>query len=326
MARDISQETLKVGNALASVRIDEMITNLAKGIAWGQYELDQVGVNITKMMGAPGTVSIGGEQISMLEAGFTPSFYHFVDTILEMKMEVNIREEEASSTSVSTKTSRENERSSSYKFSASGSANLGFFKMKASASGGGSTKSKSAYSRAVDSTQSQKYSQDLSASSLMRTKIVPIPPPEILLERIKILLEKLRKEAEEAETASEQEALGLEKLNETKLFSLSISTDGINEEALDNPTKDVNGLLYEAFSDQEDYDLLKSMTITKKDSEEAGGVTVKKWIVKDKIENKYIISLTQEIDKDDIMAVHSGGQTQNSAFAFDDLFDLDVPQ
>ncbi|MEO9484723.1 MAG: hypothetical protein ABJG47_14790 [Ekhidna sp.] len=327
MARDISQETLKVGNALASVRIDEMILNLAKGIAWGQYELDRVGVDITKMMGAPGTVSIGGEQVSMLEAGFTPSFYHFVDTILEMKMEVNIREEESSSKSVSTKTSKEKESSSSYKFSASGSANLGLFKMKASASGGGSSKSKSAYSKAVDSTQSQKYSQDLSASSLMRTKIVPIPPPEILLERIKILLEKLRKEAEEAEVASEQEALGLK---EEKLFDLTIKTGeddlkGINEEMLNLADKNVKKRIYEAFSDQEDYELMKSMEITGKGEEEGGGLTVKKWIVKDKIENKYIIALTKEEGAEDKITVHSGGETQNSSFSFDDLLDLDVP-
>jgi hypothetical protein len=58
-------------------------------------------------------------------------------------------------------------------------------------------KNTSAYSRTMDAAHSQKFNQDLSASSLMRTKIVPVPPPELLVERIKILLDKLRKEAEE---------------------------------------------------------------------------------------------------------------------------------
>ncbi|MBC6400864.1 MAG: hypothetical protein GDA37_07630 [Ekhidna sp.] len=319
MARDISEETLKVGNAIASVRIDEMILNLAKGIAWGQFELDRVGVDITKMMGAPGTVSIGGEQISMLEAGFTPSFYHFVDTILEMKMEINIREEESSSKSVSTKTSREKEEKSHYKFKASGSIGVGPFKLSASASGGGSTSSKSAYSRSVDSTQSQKYSQDLSASSLMRTKIVPVPPPEILLERIKILLEKLRKEAEDAELASELKSL-------ENLGPILLTLNAVTPKMLDNPDRDAKKLISEEFAKKE-LDLLKSMDIVYMGEEKTDNFTRKKWIVKDKTENKYIIAQKKEGDKDSMpLTVHSGGETQKSAFSYDDLFDLDVQE
>ena len=107
---DIAEETLKVGNALCSVRIDQSILNLAKGIAWGQYELDKVGVAVSRMMGVPGMVSIGGDNLSMLEAGFLPSFYHFVDTILELKMEVNIREEQMSSSAYKETVSRSHER------------------------------------------------------------------------------------------------------------------------------------------------------------------------------------------------------------------------
>lgn len=57
------------------------------------------------------------------------------------------------------------------------------------------TGSKAAYSRTVDATHAQKYSQDLSATSLMRTKLVPKPAPDVLVERIKILLERLKEEA-----------------------------------------------------------------------------------------------------------------------------------
>ncbi|WP_421765350.1 hypothetical protein [Ekhidna sp.] len=322
MARDIAQETLKVGNALASVRIDEMIVNLAKGIAWGQYELDRVGVDITKMMGAPGTVTIGGDQISMLDAGFTPSFYHFVDTILEMKIEVNVREEESSSTNIKASQSGSVETSMSASMSGSASYNVGFFKAKMSMSASYGRKATSAYSRSLDSTSSQKYSQDLSASSLMRTKIVPIPPPELLLERIKILLEKLRKEAEEAEVASEKEALGLDKLADNKLFELT----GISPDLLDNPDRELKKVIYDAFF-KEEVELLKSVDITFKEEQKSDDekITVRKWIVKDKIENKYIIALTSEEGHSDIMSVHAAGETQKSAFSFDDLLDLDIP-
>ena len=205
MAVDIASETLKVGNALASVRIEQMILDLAKGIAWGQYELDKVGVEITKMMGVPGTVSIGGEKISMIEAGFIPSFYHFVDTILELKMEVQVREEQQTHLSLSESVQRtaETEVGAEAGFKASVSGYVA--SVEASGKASYRAKSTSAYSRAVDAGHSQKYNQDLSASSLMRTKIVPVPPPELLVERIKILLEKLRKEAGE-ELKQQQEA------------------------------------------------------------------------------------------------------------------------
>ena len=196
---DIAQETRKVGNALTSVRIDQMILNLAKGIAWGQYDLDKVGVDITKMMGAPGTVNIGGEQISMLEAGFLPSFYHFVDTILELKMEVNIREEQSSSRGFKETTQRSFETEAGAEVGFKAKAGIAIASAEVSAKAHWKTKSSSAYSRTVDARHSQTFSQDLSATSLMRTKIVPVPPPELLVERVKILLERLREDAEVAQ-------------------------------------------------------------------------------------------------------------------------------
>lgn len=202
---DIAAETLKVGNALTSVRIDNMILNLAKGIAWGQYDLDKVGVQITKMMGVPGTVSIGGEQLSMLEAGFIPSFYHFVDTIIELKMEVKIREEQSTSMAYMASTKRKSEVTTSgevgYKASAGVAAGPFTASAELSAKAGWKTKNTAAYSTSVDAKHSQSFNQDLSASSLMRTKLVPVPPPEVLVERIKILLENLRKESEDEDDA-----------------------------------------------------------------------------------------------------------------------------
>lgn len=192
---DIAEQTAKVGNALTSVKLESMILQLAKGIAWGQYELDKVGVEITKMMGAPGTVSIGGEKLSMLEAGFIPSFYHFVDTILEIKMEVNIREEQASSEATKETTSSSSESETSVETSASAKVDFWIGSAEMSVKAGYKAKNTAAYSKTVDASHSQKFSQDLSASSLMRTKIVPVPAPELLVERVKILLEKLRKEA-----------------------------------------------------------------------------------------------------------------------------------
>jgi hypothetical protein len=197
MQVDIAAETLKVGNAMASVRIDQMILNLAKGIAWGQYELDKVGVDITKMMGVPGIVSIGGEKISMLEAGFLPSFYHFVDTILEMKMEVNIREEKSSHMNYKQSMSRKMETEAGVEVSAKVKVNAYVASAEMGMKAQYKQKASSAYAQSLDAGHSQKFSQDLSASSLMRTKLVPVPAPELLVERIRILLDKLREESEQ---------------------------------------------------------------------------------------------------------------------------------
>lgn len=182
---DIAKETRKVGNALASVRIDQMIVNMAKGIAEGQFMLDQQAIKNLKLMGVPDMVSIGKEKISMLEAGFVPSFYQFVDTILELKMEVKIREEKKSSSAT--------KETKSGSVTANASAKWGWGSASVSATG--------AYSKTVDARHSQTFSQDLSAQSLMRTKLVPVPAPEPLLERIKVVLEdyKARLAAKEQE-------------------------------------------------------------------------------------------------------------------------------
>ncbi len=196
MAKDIGQETAKVGNALASVRLDQMVLNLAKGIAWGQYDLDKVGVDVTRMMGVPGTVAIGDEDLSMLETGILPSFYQFVDTILELKMEVKMREEENSHFSAKATTSRSRTEERGGEVSSRIKVKTMFASFERSQKASWKSKSTSAYSRTVDAGYSQSYGQEMSASSLMRTKVIPKPPPEVLIERIRIELDKLRREAE----------------------------------------------------------------------------------------------------------------------------------
>jgi len=186
---DIAKETRKVGNAIASVRIDQMIVNMARGIAEGQFMLDQQAIKNLKIMGVPDMVSIGNEKLSMLEAGFVPSFYQFVDTILELKIEVKIREEKKSSTAT--------KESKSGSVTANASAKWGWGSASVSATG--------AYSKTIDAKHSQTFSQDLSAQSLMRTKLVPVPAPEPLLERITIVLEDYKARLEDSRKKIEED-------------------------------------------------------------------------------------------------------------------------
>ena len=248
---DIADQTKKVGNALASVSVENMILDMAKGIAWGQYELDKVGVKVTKMMGAPGTVSIGGENLSMLEAGFIPSFYHFVDTILELKMEVNIREEEREEFKTSETKKKGTEFGAYGEVSGKGKGSIGIASAEAGFKAGFNFKTTNAYSKTVDASHTQQFSQDLSASSLMRTKLVPKPAPEMLVERIKMLVDKLRQDAEDgstteavsiAEAAAKQDpVIQLDATNAEVIKNAGekLLMEGIAKELLEKPEEEV---------------------------------------------------------------------------------------
>jgi len=132
-------------------------------------------------------------RLSMMELGFTPVFYQFVDTIIEVKIAIKItRSREYSRTQTNKKT----DSSNSYRRKRS------FWGTKRSKSG-----SSQVSTSQVDATYSSKYSYSAEGASLLRTKLSPVPPPPILEERIRGLmdneearrqasLEKKRKEPE----------------------------------------------------------------------------------------------------------------------------------
>ncbi len=151
-----------VGQELLNVPFAEMVLNLAKAIAEGQYKLDMVSCEIAKMMGDKKAAPIylpdltkevermgqndkdSGEDTdivtSMIGAGFQPTFYQFTDTIIEVKMAITMTKSTDKSVSVKAK------------------AGFGCF------------------SASVNASYSSKYSYTAEGSSLLRTKITPVPP------------------------------------------------------------------------------------------------------------------------------------------------------
>jgi hypothetical protein len=110
-------------------------------------------------------------RLSMLELGFTPTFYQFVDTIIEVKIAIKItRSYESSTTSRRTSTNTYN------------SGNSSLFR---SLFGGTNYNNSSVSTSQVDATYSSKYNYSAEGASLLRTKLVPLPPPSILEERIR---------------------------------------------------------------------------------------------------------------------------------------------
>jgi hypothetical protein len=172
---------MAIGQELLNVPMGDMIRQMAFAIADAQVQLDESSLRIAEMMsgqrierdaagnavGTPvaTTVLFDGEQMSMMELGFTPTFYQFVDTLIEVKIAVKITSEVTSSTTI------KGERKT---------ARLSF---------GNGGVSYSVTTTPIDATYSSKYSFTSEGASLLRTKLQPVPPPAILEERIRALVE-----------------------------------------------------------------------------------------------------------------------------------------
>ncbi len=114
-------------------------------------------------------------RVSMLELGFTPTFYQFVDTIIEVKIAIKITRE-----ITRTRTSRDTARDASSQMERKRS----FWGTSSSSSG-----SSSVSTSQVDASYSAKYSYSAEGASLLRTKLSPVPPPPVLEDRIRSLMD-----------------------------------------------------------------------------------------------------------------------------------------
>jgi hypothetical protein len=209
-------ETKKIAGAITSMGIDELIFNMAKGIADGQARLDQTCMALAVQMGDAqiefGKIAGTNEPdlVSLIELGFTPNFYQFVDTILEVRVSVSSQYEEEQEISSSELDQQMNERESqsqyasnksgsSYGYGYSGGYSVGWgwggYGVGWGGSGSGYSSSNASSERknvnekaktvkvnTVDATFASKYAYSVEASSLIKTKIVPVPPPQVLEE------------------------------------------------------------------------------------------------------------------------------------------------
>jgi hypothetical protein len=135
-------------------------------------------------------------RMSMLELGFSPTFYQFVDTIIEVKIAIKITRSIETSRRRTDTANQSSNRSSR-------SAGIGFGGGMLGVRSGAANSSQATTSQ-VDATYSAKYGYSAEGSSLLRTKLVPLPPPPILEERIRRLLDEegeRRRKALEAKPA-----------------------------------------------------------------------------------------------------------------------------
>lgn len=215
-----------VGQELLNVPFPEMVLKLASAIAEGQFKLDQVSCEIAKFMGdkkkapvyLPDLTDEKGEKeivTSLIGAGFQPTFYQFTDTIIEVKMAISMNQ--TTEASISTK-----------------------------ASGGWGP-----FSASVNASYSSKYSYSVEGSSLLRTKITPLPPntfmQRILDMKAQMLQQEFSLKMKEAEVKLELKRMELEqqmKAKEEELkkaagkgdssSSTTTTTDSTNTDSDDN--------------------------------------------------------------------------------------------
>ncbi len=185
-----------LGQQLLDVPFPEMIKSMGLAIAEAQFALDEVGIRLAQMMSGTyevetldddgnsqtttktAYVKFDGEDLSLLELGFTPSFYQFVDTVIEVKISISMTYQRESSKKTKTKAM---------------AAAVGVF-------GGGAGFGMA--SASVNASYASKFQYSAEGSSLLRTKLVPVPPPAVLEERIRRILDRER-EAEAAKADAE---------------------------------------------------------------------------------------------------------------------------
>lgn len=159
----------RVGRELSSVPFPDLISNLGLGIASAQLELDKNSTKVAQLMSGlddNDRILFNGKRLSLIELGFTPTFYQFIESTIEVKIVVKMTESE-SSTEQTKRTSNETERRGWWFYS----------------------NKKVVSTTTVDANYAKKYDYSVEGSSLIRTKLVPVPPPAILEERIRILME-----------------------------------------------------------------------------------------------------------------------------------------
>jgi hypothetical protein len=189
-----------IGQDLLNVPMGDLIRQMAFAIADAQFQLDIASLRVAEVMSgkrvqldadgkpmkdASGNIKtddtrvyFGGdkknepEELSLIELGFAPTFYQFIDTLIEVKIAINI-----------TRSAESNVRFTTADYRSSSTA--GFSRDYLSYNSGYSVSCST-----VDAAYASKYNYSAEGASVLRTKLVPVPPPSILNERVRRLLEK----------------------------------------------------------------------------------------------------------------------------------------
>jgi hypothetical protein len=143
---------------LNAAPFEEMIASMGAGIAEAQRKLDTISFEIAKLMSGADEkyrLKLGANErsYSLLELGFTPTFYQFVDTTLEIKVAITM---------------------SADKSTTPGASAQGVIRTKGTP---------------VDATYANRFQYPVEGSSVLRTKLVTVPPPGLLESRVREMIQ-----------------------------------------------------------------------------------------------------------------------------------------
>jgi hypothetical protein len=133
-----------ITSTLTNSPLSSMIENMGLSIATAQAALDGNSIEMLKNL-ASSTVEIGGNQVSLLNLGFVPSFYAFTEASFDAKMDFSMSESTA--------------------FDLNGVVSV-------------ETK---VVSTTISAGYARKFDQSASASSSIAARMVSLPPPENLV-------------------------------------------------------------------------------------------------------------------------------------------------
>ncbi len=159
-------------NQLSQLPLEDLVESIAVGLADAQLAMDIKGVDAAQMLSGSyhdgeeevdTRIDFQGEKISLLELGFQPTFYHFTATVIELKVAVEMNRDVEDSTETS---------------------NVVITKKRKGAFGGSNSTSVAA----VGSRYASRFQYNAEAASLFRTRLVPVPTPDVLMDRINELL------------------------------------------------------------------------------------------------------------------------------------------
>src|SRR6185312_16594180 len=97
----------QLAQQLSEVPFGDLLTSMGRGLAEAQFALDRLATLVALTLSgnygletdAAGEwsvvernnrVTFAGEELSLMELGFTPTYYQFVDTILEIKVSISM--------------------------------------------------------------------------------------------------------------------------------------------------------------------------------------------------------------------------------------------
>lgn len=206
-------------NEILNLPIGDLIRSVALGIAEAQFQLDKASMTVAELMsgqrllrdldtgklitpdGQPTNTPVVidsriyfgyhfdeqgrrvADRLSMMELGFVPTFYQFVDTMIELKLAVRITQVERTGPAAAGGTggARDAKETGTAGWWA-GSASEGFVLS----------------STPVDANYASSYSFQAELASVVKTKLVPVPPPPVFEDRIRQLLETRRADEDAA--------------------------------------------------------------------------------------------------------------------------------